>query len=45
MTAGRHRSFDKDKTLEKAMLVFWGNGSNMEELKETVNFAIGQLNE
>jgi len=26
MTAGRHRSFDKDKALEKAMLVFWKNG-------------------
>ena len=26
MTAGRHRSFDKDSALEKAMLVFWKNG-------------------
>lgn len=26
MTAGRHRSFDKDRTLEQAMLVFWKNG-------------------
>lgn len=26
MTAGRNRSFDKDKTLEKAMLIFWGKG-------------------
>lgn len=26
MTAGRHRSFDKDNALEKAMLVFWKNG-------------------
>lgn len=26
MTAGRHRSFDKEKALEKAMLLFWKNG-------------------
>lgn len=26
MPAGRHRSFDKDFALEKAMLVFWKNG-------------------
>lgn len=26
MTAGRHRSFDKDSALERAMLVFWKNG-------------------
>jgi len=26
MTAGRHRNFDKDNALEKAMLVFWKNG-------------------
>jgi AcrR family transcriptional regulator len=26
MTAGRHRSFDKDKALEEAMLMFWQKG-------------------
>lgn len=26
MAAGRHRSFDKEQALEKAMLVFWKNG-------------------
>ena len=26
MSAGRNRSFDKDRALEKAMLVFWKNG-------------------
>jgi len=26
MTAGRHRSFNKDNALEKAMIVFWQNG-------------------
>jgi AcrR family transcriptional regulator len=26
MTAGRHRSFEKEKALEAAMLVFWRNG-------------------
>ena len=26
MKAGRHRSFDKNNTLEKAMRVFWQNG-------------------
>ena len=26
MAAGRHRGFDKEHALEKAMLVFWKNG-------------------
>ncbi|AAZ28683.1 transcriptional regulator, TetR family [Colwellia psychrerythraea 34H] len=37
MTAGRHRSFDKDKTLEKAMLVFWKNGYPGTSLTDLTN--------
>ena len=37
MTAGRHRSFDKDKTLEKAMLVFWQNGYPGTSLTDLTN--------
>jgi AcrR family transcriptional regulator len=37
MTAGRHRSFDKNKTLEKAMLVFWQNGYPGTSLTDLTN--------
>ena len=37
MTAGRHRSFNKDNTLEKAMLVFWQNGYPGTSLTDLTN--------
>lgn len=37
MTAGRNRSFDKDKTLEKAMLLFWKNGYPGTSLNDLTN--------
>ena len=37
MTAGRHRSFDKDNALEKAMLIFWKNGYPGTSLTELTN--------
>ncbi len=37
MTAGRHRSFDKDNALEKAMLVFWKNGFPGTSLTDLTN--------
>ena len=37
MTAGRHRSFNKDNTLEKAMLVFWKNGYPGTSLTDLTN--------
>jgi len=37
MTAGRHRSFDKDNALEKAMLIFWKNGYPGTSLTDLTN--------
>jgi len=37
MTAGRHRSFDKDNALEKAMLIFWQNGYPGTSLTDLMN--------
>jgi AcrR family transcriptional regulator len=37
MTAGRHRSFDKNNALEKAMLVFWQNGYPGTSLTDLTN--------
>jgi hypothetical protein len=37
MTAGRHRNFNKDNTLEKAMLVFWKNGYPGTSLTDLTN--------
>ena len=37
MTAGRHRSFDKDNALEKAMLIFWKNGYPGTSLTDLMN--------
>lgn len=37
MTAGRHRSFDKEKALEEAMLLFWKNGYPGTSLSDLTN--------
>ena len=37
MTAGRHRNFDKDSALEKAMLIFWRNGYPGTSLTDLTN--------
>ncbi len=37
MVAGRHRSFEKEQTLEKAMLVFWKNGYPGTSLTDLTN--------
>ena len=37
MTAGRHRSFDKNSALEKAMQVFWKNGYPGTSLTDLTN--------
>lgn len=37
MTAGRNRNFDKETTLEKAMLVFWKNGYPGTSLTDLTN--------